>query len=288
MIAANVCAAETLEKQKTPLLYRIHESPSQEKLSSLQEFLKTLGLNLVKNQTLRTEHLNKVLKHVDGGDFESMVNEVMLRSQSQAVYSPQNVGHFGLHLTRYAHFTSPIRRYADLIVHRALIRACKLGEGGLRDEEIDRLSEVAEEISGLERRAMAAERESNDRYVAAFLKDRIGATFTGKVTGVTRFGLFIRLDETGADGLVPIRTLPGNEYYQHSEAEHALIGEVSGNCYRLGDNVEVRLEEAVPLTGGLRFEILTPPRPGKKPKMRARPQGKRGKNLNRKRGQKRN
>ncbi|TNE37417.1 MAG: ribonuclease R [Alphaproteobacteria bacterium] len=287
MIAANVCAAETLEKHNTPLLYRVHEPPSDEKLWALQEFLETLDIKLARGQALRTTHLNKILERVEGGDFQSMVNEVMLRSQSQAMYSPENLGHFGLNLQRYAHFTSPIRRYADLIVHRALIRALKLGKDGLTDGEIDELPEVGEEISGHERRAMAAERDSNDRYIAAFLKDRIGATFTGKVTGVTRFGLFVRLDETGADGLVPIRRLPGNEYYHHVETEHALVGEVTGNRYHLGDNVEVRLEEAIPLTGGLLFDVLTPPRPGKKKKFTARRDGKRGRAFKSNRGGKR-
>lgn len=286
MIAANVCAAETLEKQNTPLLYRVHEPPGDEKLWALQEFLETLDIKLARGQALRTTHLNKILARVKDGDFESMVNEVMLRSQSQAKYSPDNLGHFGLNLQRYAHFTSPIRRYADLIVHRALIRALKLGPDGLSDAEIGELPDVGEEISGHERRAMAAERDSNDRYIAAFLKDRIGATFTGKVTGVTRFGLFVRLNETGADGLVPIRRLPGNEYYHHVETEHALVGEITGNRYHLGDNVEVRLEEAVPLTGGLLFDILTPPRPGKKKKFSPRPDGKRGRNFKAKRGKK--
>jgi ribonuclease R len=298
MIAANVCAAETLEKQNTPLLYRIHEPPNDEKLSSLQEFLSTLDIKIDKGQAVHTMHLNKILEKVVGGDYEAMVNQVMLRSQSQAMYSPQNAGHFGLNLARYAHFTSPIRRYADLIVHRALIRACKLGDGGLEDFEVDRLTEVAEEISGHERRALAAERESNDRYVASFLQDRVGATFHGRVTGVTRFGLFICLDDTGADGLVPIRRLGGNEYYHHSESEHALIGERSGSRYRLGDVVEVKLEEATPLTGGLLFDILTPPKPGEKIKRQPRPQrsqshshshshrGKPGKSSQRKRARK--
>jgi ribonuclease R len=176
----------------------------------------------------------------------------------QAVYSPDNIGHFGLNLDRYAHFTSPIRRYADLIVHRALIRALGLGEDGLTDFDIARLRETAEHITLAERRAMAAERDATDRYVAAYMEDRLGAEFEARITGVTRFGLFVRLKETGADGLVPVSTL-GTEYFVHDERTHALVGERSGQRWRLGSSVQVRLLEATPITGGLRFEMLSDP-----------------------------
>jgi ribonuclease R len=180
---------------------------------------------------------------------------VMLRSQSQAEYNPENIGHFGLSLKRYAHFTSPIRRYADLIVHRGLVRSFALGPGGLTQKDIDRLSRTAEDISAFERRAMAAERDSNDRYIAAFMSDRVGANFSGRISGVTRFGLFVRLDETGADGLVPVRSI-GREFFHHDERAHALVGERSGLTFRLGDRVKVRVDEATPLTGGLRLSLL--------------------------------
>ncbi len=264
MIAANVAAAETLEKHRTALLYRVHERPSVEKLSSLQEFLGSLNIPINKDHSLDTPYLNKILHQVRDKEFESVVNEVMLRSQSQAMYSPDNLGHFGLNLERYAHFTSPIRRYADLIVHRALIRACKLGDGGLTDEEISALHDIGEEISNHERRAMAAERESDDRYMAVFLQEQIGAEFQGRIAGVTRFGLFVRLNETGADGLVPMRRVGRTERFYHSEKHHALIGEGTGARFRLGDPVRVRLEEATPVTGGLIFELLSEPKPGKK------------------------
>jgi ribonuclease R len=179
---------------------------------------------------------------------------VVLRTQAQAIYHPNNVGHFGLNLAKYAHYTSPIRRYADLIVHRALIRALKLGDGGLSDRETARLGEIAEHISMTERRAMAAERDSTDRYVAAFMQDRIGARFDARITGVTRFGLFVRLAETGAEGLLPARVL-GTEYFRHDERRHALVGERTGTVYSLGAIVAVRLAEAAPLTGGLRFDL---------------------------------
>jgi ribonuclease R len=183
-----------------------------------------------------------------------VLNDVTLRTQAQAVYAPDNLGHFGLNLARYAHFTSPIRRYADLVVHRALIRALKLGENGLSDSEAANLGETADHISMTERRAMAAERDSVDRYVAAYMEDRVGAEFDARVTGVTRFGLFLRLKETGADGLLPIRAL-GLEFFRHDEKRHALVGDRTGTVYRLGEIVRVRLAEAAPLTGGLRFDL---------------------------------
>lgn len=290
MVLANVCAAETLEKHHTPLIYRVHEPPGQEKVTSLEEFLASIEIKLAKGQALRTQHFNRILERVKDTEFERMTNEVILRSQSQACYSPDNLGHFGLNLARYAHFTSPIRRYADLIVHRALIRACKLGDDGLADSQIEQLTEIAEQISNHERRAMAAERESNDRYVAAFLEEHIGAEFDGRIAGVTHFGLFVKLDETGADGLVPIRRVGGYERYNHDERRHALVGEVSGGEYKLGDVVRVRLEEATPLTGGLILDLLTEPTPGKpgkdgKKQQPHKPLGKRGNaHFRRKRG----
>ncbi len=262
MIQANVCAAETLEKKNIPLIYRVHDGPGLEKLEALRTFLQSLDLKLTKGQAPTPAQFNGILNRVRGNEFELMVHEVVLRSQSQAVYATENLGHFGLNLSHYAHFTSPIRRYADLIVHRALIRACNLGEDGLTDEQIGELSQIAETISGLERRAMMAERESNDRYIAAYMKPKIGATFHGRISGVTRFGLFIRLNETGADGLVPIRTL-GRERFHHDEKIHALIGESSGDIYRLGTDVEIELKESTPLTGGLIFEMISEPEPGR-------------------------
>ena len=188
--------------------------------------------------------------------FRSLINEVVLRTQAQAEYSPKNIGHFGLNLRRYAHFTSPIRRYADLVVHRGLVKALGLGPGGLPEGMEARLDAIGAEISAAERRAMAAERDTVDRLIAHYLADRIGATFTGRISGVTRAGLFVRLAETGADGFVPISTL-GNDYFIHQEAAHALVGERTGETHRLGDEVRVRLVEAAPVAGALRFELLS-------------------------------
>jgi ribonuclease R len=255
MIQANVAAAETLEKARTPLIYRMHEQPSQEKLHAFADYLRSIGMSFAKGQVTKPQTFNRILADAKGGPHEEVLNDVVLRTQSQAIYDTQNIGHFGLNLQRYAHFTSPIRRYADLVVHRALIRALHFGDDGLSDSEIAKLSETAEHISMCERRAMAAERDSTDRYVAAFMEDRVGAVFAGRVTGVTRFGLFVRLKETGADGLVPIRTI-GAEFFRHDERRHALVGERSGVSYSLGQAVTVRLREAAPLTGGLRFELV--------------------------------
>jgi ribonuclease R len=256
MILANVAAAETCEERRVPLLYRVHDAPALEKLAALREFLATLDLHLSKGNVLRPADFNRVLARVKGHDVERLVHEVVLRSQAQAEYEAKNYGHFGLQLRRYAHFTSPIRRYADLIVHRALIRGLKLGEGGLPDLAPEGLAETGARVSAAERRAMAAERETVDRLIAHHLADRVGATFRGHVSGVTRAGLFVKLDETGADGFVPARTI-GNEFFRYEEKHHALIGDRSGESYRLGDKVEVKLVEAIPIAGALRFEILS-------------------------------
>jgi ribonuclease R len=257
MILANVAAAEMLEKKALPLIYRVHDEPTLEKVHNLQEFLKTLDMPFAKTGALRPALFNRVLAQVKGHDSEPLVNEVVLRSQAQAEYSAENYGHFGLNLRRYAHFTSPIRRYADLIVHRALIRGLGLGDGALPDTEtVEKLAEIAAEISVTERRAMKAERETADRLIAHFLADRIGATFQGRISGVTRAGLFVKLSDTGADGLIPIRTL-GTEYFNYDETRHALVGTRSGAMHRLGDVVDVRLVEAAPVAGALRFELLS-------------------------------
>ena len=255
MILANVAAAESLEAAHSPLLYRAHDAPGAEKLEDLIEFLRTIGVKLSKGERVRPSHFNGVLARVRGEATEALVNEVVLRAQAQAEYSHENYGHFGLNLRRYAHFTSPIRRYADLVVHRALIRALNLGPGGLNDMRAGELAEIAEHISAAERRAMAAERETVDRVIAAHLADRVGAVFAGRVAGVTRAGLFVKLSETGADGFVPAATL-GDEYFRFEEGARAMVGTRTKETFRLGAPVQVRLVEAAPFAGALRFEIV--------------------------------
>ena len=257
MILANVAAAESLEAAHSPLLYRAHDAPSVEKLDDLIEFLRTIGVKLAKGERVRPSHFNGVLTKVRGQAVEALVNEVVLRAQAQAEYSHENYGHFGLNLRRYAHFTSPIRRYADLIVHRALIRALNLGPGGLNDMRAGELAQIAEHISAAERRAMAAERETVDRVIAAHLADRVGAVFAGRIAGVTRVGLFVKLNETGADGFIPAGTL-GDDYFRFEEANRALVGTRTKESFRLGGPVNVRLVEAAPFAGALRFEIVRP------------------------------
>jgi len=260
MIQANVCAAETLEQKQQALVYRVHDRPSDEKIASITDFLPTVQMSWAKGQSVTAARFNRILELAKDGPNEAIINEVVLRTQAQAIYNPDNIGHFGLNLQRYAHFTSPIRRYADLIVHRALVRALKLGDDGITADEEARLDAIADHITQTERRSMAAERDATSRYIAAFLADRVGAEFEGRVTGVTRFGLFIKLDETQADGLAPISTL-GPERWLHDEAAHALVGEQSGERFNLGMRVLVRLQEATPISGGLLFEVLSDPLP---------------------------
>jgi len=263
MVMANVAAAESCEKARQPMIYRIHEQPSKEKLFAFADYLRTINVSFGKGQVVKPGMFNRILEQAKGGPNAEVMNDVVLRSQMQAIYSPDNKGHFGLNLQKYGHFTSPIRRYADLVVHRALIRALHLGDGGLTDKETQRLGEISEHISMTERRAMAAERDSIDRYVAAYMEDRVGASFAARVTGVTRFGLFVRLPDSGAEGLLPARSL-GFEYFRHDERKHALIGERSGTTYKMGDKLTVKLMEAAPLTGGLRFELAEANAPAKR------------------------
>jgi ribonuclease R len=287
MILANVAAAETLEQARVPQVYRVHDEPSVEKIEGLRKFLESLHISFAKGGAMRAEQFNRILSKIKGQDAEKLVNEVVLRSQSQAEYAAENYGHFGLNLRRYSHFTSPIRRYADLIIHRGLIRARHFGSDGLPEaQQNEELAEIAAQISAAERRAMKAERETNDRLIAHHLADRIGASFEGRISGVTRAGLFIKLDDTGADGFVPARTL-GSEFFHHDEDRHAMVGSRSGETFQLGDRVTVKLVEAAPVAGALRFEMLSeggqskqkrPPRPDRshapKPGGRAKPENK--------------
>ncbi len=259
MIQANVAAAELLESRKSLCVYRVHDQPSKEKLKSLKDVLDTLKLNFPSSGAIRAAMFNQVLADAKNLPVPELVNEIVLRSQAQAEYAVDNYGHFGLNLLKYAHFTSPIRRYADLLVHRALITACGLGDGGMEPADHTRLREVAKQISDSERRAMAAERETTDRLIAAHLADKINAQFEARISGVTRSGLFVRLKDTGANGFIPASTL-GSEYFAHVEELQSLVGSRTNGAYRLGDEVDVRLIEVIASAGAMRFEMLSDPK----------------------------
>ena len=254
MIAANVAAAKALEKKRSPVVYRAHETPSREKIEALREYLKTLGVPFAKGQVIRPALFNRMLDALTDPVVREQVSTEVLRSQTQAYYSPERMGHFGLSLASYAHFTSPIRRYSDLLVHRALVRSHGLGAGGLTDAEEAELEQIAEHISKTERRAMEAERDTTDRYVAAYLAERAGEIVEARVTGVTKHGLFATVDGVGGDGLLPIRTL-GGEYWRFDETSRTLEGERTGTVYSVGQRLKLRLAEANPVTGGLIFEL---------------------------------
>ncbi len=257
-----MAAAETLEKSRTPLVFRVHEAPAPEKIDALAKFLATLGMSAPRGVVMQPQHFNKILGAARGGPNEHLVSQTVLRSQAQAVYTPDNLGHFGLNLRRYAHFTSPIRRYADLIVHRALISALKLGDDGLSDEDMATLEELAGILCMTERRAMLAERETTDRLIAHFLSANIGADFTARISGMVKAGLFVTLTDSGADGFIPASTL-GQDYFVHDEQTMSMVGERTGQTFRMGDMVDVRLLEVTPLVGGLRFEMLSKGTAGK-------------------------
>jgi len=255
MVLANVAAAETLIAKRAQLLFRVHEEPSQEKLETLRETAAAAGLTLAKGQVLKTAHLNRLLAQAEGTDTAELINISTLRSMTQAYYNPENYGHFGLALQAYAHFTSPIRRYADLVVHRALIKAHGWGDDGLSFEDEAALADTAKLISDTERRSMMAERDTTDRYLASFLNDRVGAVMEGRISGIAKFGVFVKLDETGADGMIPIRNL-GSEYFHYDADSQTLMGSNTGMIVGLGQRATVKLVEAAPVTGGLIVDLV--------------------------------
>ncbi len=264
MICANVAAAAQLEQKGGVCLYRVHDKPSEAKLTALRDFLDSLGISLVPAKQIHPRFFTQILENAAEGPHSQVVNEMMLRSQAQALYSPENIGHFGLALAKYAHFTSPIRRYADLVVHRGLIRAGKLGSDGLTDDEISRLEKIGEHISITERRAAAAERDAVDRFTTLYLADKVGATFKARISGVARFGLFARLDDTGADGIIPFNALP-NDYYHHDEKRQAFVGKRTGRVFQLAQPIVVQLDQADKITGSMAFRIVESDYDGKKP-----------------------
>jgi ribonuclease R len=254
MIAANVAAAKALEAKKAPCMYRDHETPGREKLIALRDYLETFGQKLAMGQVIQPATFNRLIERVKGEEYSEQVMEQILRTQTQAYYSPDNKGHFGLSLGSYAHFTSPIRRYADLVVHRALVQAYKLGEGALTDADGHAMGKTADHVSMTERRAMEAERDTTDRYVAAFLSTRIGETMQTRITGVAKFGFFAQVIGLGGDGLVPVSTL-GDEHFVYDEGTRVLEGIETGTRFTAGMRLDLVLAEANPITGALRFEL---------------------------------
>jgi len=254
MIAANVAAARALEAKKAAVMYRVHEPPSREKLEALKDYLETFGIPFTLGQVVKPATFNQILERVRDSDSRPEIMEQLLRTQMQARYAPDRLGHFGLALATYAHFTSPIRRYADLLVHRALVSAYKLGEGGLPPADAEKFEEIGEQISRLERRAMEAERETVDRYVAAYLADQTGQVVMCRITGVQPFGFFATVVDFGGDGLVPVSTI-GDEYFRFDEKAQQLVGEDSGTTYRQGQKLKLRIAEANPVSASLRFEL---------------------------------
>lgn len=276
MISANVAAAKALESKKSPLLYRVHEPPKREKLVALKEYLKSHDLEFTLGQIVQPAMFNRIIERVDDEFVMPQIMEQILRTQTQAYYTPANAGHFGLALGSYAHFTSPIRRYADLVVHRALVSAFALEQpaphiegvparSGLSAAEMDGLDRTAEAISQTERRAMEAERETIDRYVAAYLANYVGELVDTRITGVQNFGFFATVEGLGGDGLVPVSTL-GPDYFVYDEANHRLVGQDSGDVYHHGQRLKLRLAEANPISGALRFELPDAPSPRETPR----------------------
>ena len=287
MIAANVAAAKALEERKAPCMYRVHEPPAREKLVTLKEYLETFDLSLALGQVIRPSTFNRVIERLGEADFKTVVMEQILRSQTQAYYSPQNAGHFGLALGSYAHFTSPIRRYADLLVHRALVGAWDLNPQAsataLTEDDAARMTVIGEVISAAERRAMEAERETVDRYVAAYLAMHVGEVLECRISGVTNFGFFATVEGLGGDGLVPVSTLAA-DYFRFDETHKTLTGEQSGDTYHVGQPIQLRLAEANPVSGALRFELPEGanhlPMPPRGDRKRRPPMGKRGRPAN--------
>jgi ribonuclease R len=281
MIAANVAAAKALEAKKAPVMYRDHEPPSREKLVTLKDYLKTYDVEFALGQVIKPATFNRIIERIGEAEFRPQIMEQILRSQTQAYYSPDNKGHFGLSLGSYAHFTSPIRRYADLLVHRSLVGAYGLGpdvkQTGLTPGESEAMELIGESISQLERRAMEAERETVDRYVAAYLSERVGEVLETRITGVQPFGFFATVEGLGGDGLVPVSTL-GTEYFRYNEASQTLVGEDSETAFAPGQRLKLRLAEANPVTGSLRFELpdAAPSRATRSRRDRERPGKRRG------------
>ena len=235
MLAANVCASDFLREKEHAALYRIHEGPTPEKLEKLREFLKEFGLGLSGGEEPHAKDYARLLEKIKGRPDMQLLQTVMLRSLQQAVYSPDNVGHFGLAYESYTHFTSPIRRYPDLVIHRAIkaaLRGDKYRPGKWED--------IGIHCSQTERRADEATRDVESWLKCYYMRDRIGEEFAGSVSAVKSFGIFVALDDVFVEGLVHISDL-GSDYFHYDDAKHQLLGERSGNRFRLADRVRVQL-----------------------------------------------
>lgn len=274
MLCANVCSAMFLERVNIPALYRVHEGPSEERLTSVRDFLGELGIGLGGGEDPQPEDYQRVLRSIKGRDDASVIQSVMLRSMSQAVYQPNNLGHFGLAFDAYTHFTSPIRRYADLLVHRAirsLIRSNKKIANIRRVDGFipipthliypydgDRLESTGEHLSVTERRADDATRDVVNWLKCEYLMDRVGEKYTGVVSAVTGFGLFVMLDELYVEGLIHVTGLP-KDYYHHEASQHRMVGERTGRVFRLGQKLSVKLVRVNLEERKIDFELIGSP-----------------------------
>ncbi|RTR03791.1 ribonuclease R [Halomonas nitroreducens] len=289
MLAANVATARFLDKHDLPALYRIHERPSPERLDKLRLFLNELGLSLGGGDEPTPQDYRDLAEAIKERDDSDIIQTVMLRSMSQAVYSPQNEGHFGLAYPAYAHFTSPIRRYPDLIVHRAIrsvIRGPRQTNTVLRAESapveppskwcpytFEQMLELGEHCSMTERRADDATRDVEGWLKCEFMSDKLGEVFDGTIASVTQFGIFVRLDEVYVEGLVHVTSLP-SDYYHYEPEKHRLKGERSGMSYRLGDGVSVQVARVDLDDRKIDFELADDkPRPRRAPRKRRGAQG---------------
>ncbi len=260
MVLANVCAAETLEEFDIPVVYRSHDEPPQDKMASLKETLKSMNIVFKSKNTINSRMFNRLLHDAKDTDIDEIIAKMVLRCQCQAIYTVDNQGHFGLNLKKYSHFTSPIRRYADLIVHRSLIRVLNLGSDGISDEALSTLEATCEHISKTERRAITAEMETKDRFLAEILKSKTTERFKARISGVTNAGLFVRLPDFGAEGFIPIARLSDfskqRRYFETNETRHILRDKYSGQYYIIGQIIHVILVEVNVLTGGMMFNIV--------------------------------
>jgi ribonuclease R len=263
MIAANVAAADFLLKHKAPGIYRVHEPPAEEKLDDLKTLLQIAGYSLHVGAGIKGAHFNRILKQVEGKPEAYLVNTAILRSQMQAYYSHENLGHFGLSLQKYCHFTSPIRRYSDLVVHRSLVESCGLPQARAQDPVRSTasrhriLADIALHISDTERRAMMAERDASDRYKVSYMSRHIGANFMGVIVSLNEYGLFISLNDNGVTGFIPVRNLTG-DFFRYDKPHACFKGQRTGQTFHIGQALMIGVQSANAITGSLIFELAGP------------------------------